>query len=130
MRCRDVKNYVFPHFKKFRIRNKVMKDPKRIKCIGLLNAVLLNMETCEKIEEIIHDAFKTDVVKYNRKMRSLLFNFKNDSNFRESVLQRKHDLKVLPHITPSEINSRLWDPIFEKIEKKRLINEQIDKLCA
>ena len=105
-------------------------ESKRKKCVGMLNAVLLHMETSEKIENIVHEAFRSDTKKYNQKMRSLLFNFKNDQAFRESVLQRKYDLNVLPNIAPCDINSRLWDPIYEKIEKKRKINEQINKLCA
>lgn len=107
-----------------------MNDSKRQKSIDIIHSILLDVDSARKIEEVIHDAFRLDHKKYCQKIRSIIFNLKSNDTFREDILQKKIVIEDLPNMRPADIDSTLWDPIFNKAARKRKINEIINKIAA
>lgn len=105
-------------------------EEKRSKSTDLIYSVLCDLEYATRIEGSIHNAFKNDLKKYCQKIRSIVFNLKSNSEFREKILQNRIDIAILPYFSPAEVDSTLWDPIFKKRERKRKINELIDQIAC
>ena len=103
---------------------------KRQKSIDIIHSIILHKEAAKNIEKAIHDKFNADMKKYAQKIRSITFNLKLNQKFREDILQNKIRFEDLPNMNPADIDSTLWDPIFEKAAKKRKINEIINRLAA
>lgn len=107
-----------------------MNTVKRQKSIDIIHSIILHHDAAKNIEQAIHDKFHGDMKKYSQKVRSIIFNLKSKSKFREDILQNKIKFEDLPNMNPADIDSTLWDPIFQKAAKKKQINEIINKLAA
>lgn len=103
---------------------------KRQKSVDIIHSIILDQDIAKNIEAAIHDKFHTDIKKYSQKVRSIIFNLRSKSKFREDILQKKILVQDIPDMIPAEIDSSLWDPIFHKAAKKQKINEIINKLAA
>lgn len=57
---------------------------------------------------------------YRQKMRSILFNLKNNDEFLGRVKKNTFDFKNLPYMSPELINPKLWDPIIRKVAVKKM----------
>ena len=109
------------------------RDSKRQKSVEIIHSILLDLDSATKIEQVIHDACRLDPnhqKKYSQKMRSIIYNLKSNEKFREDILQKNISIEDLPHMRPADIDSTLWDPIFNKAARKRKINEIINRIAA
>jgi len=64
---------------------------------------------------------------YRQKMRSILFNLKNNNDLLIGVSTHTIDFKTLPYMSPETMNPVLWAPIVETVAKnkmKRFTNEE------
>ena len=104
-------------------------DEKRKKSVELIHSILLDHDSSQKIEEAIYDSFP-DIKKYSQKIRSILFNLKSKSKFREDILQKIIPIEKIPFLSPAEMDSNLWDPIFNKAAKKAKANTILNRLVA
>lgn len=105
-------------------------ENKRIKSIDLIHSIMLDKDSSTQIEEEIYKIFHSDLKKYSQKIRSIIFNLKSSSSFREHILTKKIPIKDVPNMSPAEIDSTLWDPIFKKATRIREMNAVINKLAA
>ena len=66
---------------------------------------------------------------YSQKIRSIIYNLKNNAKFYDDVCEKKYSPEVLMHLKPSAINEDLWRPIYDSIEeKKRRIEKNTEKI--
>ncbi len=105
-------------------------ENKRVKSIDLIHSIILDKDSSTQIEEEIHKIFHSDLKKYSQKIRSIIFNLKSSSRFREDILTKKIPIEDVPNMSPAEIDSTLWDPIFKKTIRIREMNAIINKLAA
>ena len=104
-------------------------ENKRGKSIDLINSIMLHKDSSTQIEEEIYKIFHSDSKKYSQKIRSIIFNLKSSLRFREGILTKKIPIEDVPNMSPAEIDSTLWDPIFQKVTRIREMNAIINKLA-
>ena len=112
--------------------SKNTRESKRQNSVEIIHSILLDLDSATKIEQVIHDACRLDPnqKKYSQKIRSIIYNLKSNEKFREDILQKNISIEDLPHMRPADIDSTLWDPIFNKAARKRKINEIINRIAA
>jgi DNA-directed RNA polymerase subunit M/transcription elongation factor TFIIS len=57
---------------------------------------------------------------YRKKMRSIIFNLKENKDFFNRVIQKQFDFKGLPYMSPEEINPTLWVPVVKTVALKKM----------
>lgn len=106
----------------------------RDKAYKLLFDILHDDTLAMQIELACHDWSNNNNRLYSQKIRSIIYNLKNNSKFYDDVCEKKYSPKVLMNLEPSAINEDLWRPIYDSIEeKKRRLersNEKINKMCS
>lgn len=57
---------------------------------------------------------------YRKKMRSIVFNLKNNREFLDGVITHTIDFKTLPYMSPESIHPTLWAPVIERVARKKM----------
>lgn len=105
-------------------------DKKRLKSQEILKHILLHETLSKKIEEYVFLEFGNDEKKYSQKIRSLTFNLRSNSNFREDVIRNNVDPAKLPHMSPDDIDTSTRNEIHLKIARKRKASALIDAITT
>ena len=105
-------------------------DKKRLKSVEILKHTLLHETLSKKIEHFVFLAFGNNEIKYSQKIRSLTFNLRSNSSFREDVIRNNVDPSKLPHMSPDDIDTSTRDEIHCKLAKKRKASALIDSITS
>lgn len=106
----------------------------RDKAYKLLFDTLHDDTLAMEIEVACHDWSSGKNKSYSQKIRSIIYNLKNNSKFYDDVCNKKYSPEVLMNLEPSAINEDLWRPIYDSIEEKRRRieknTERINQMCG
>ena len=107
-----------------------MRDKAYKLLFDLLHDDTLTME----IEVACYHWSSGNTKSYSQKIRSIIYNLKNNSKFYDDVCDKKYPPEVLMNLEPSSINEDLWRPIYVSIEEKRRRieknTERINAMCG
>ena len=101
----------------------------RDKAYKLLFDILRDDILAMEIEMACYHLSSGNKRSYSQKIRSIIYNLKNNSKFYDDVCDKKYSPEVLLNLEPSAINEDLWRPIYDSIEaKKRRIEKNTEKI--
>lgn len=92
----------------------------RIQAKKLLFDVTHDDDVSTEIESSCHIWSNGDRKMYAQKIRSIIYNLKNNSKFYDDVCQRKYTSDELMVLKPMDIDAELWRPVYDSIENKRM----------
>ena len=91
----------------------------REKAYNLLFDLLHDDLLCGEIEINCHTWSNGNRKKYTQKIRSIIYNLKNNKQFYDDVCERKYTFDELMKLSPEDMNEHVWKQVFDNINDKR-----------